>query len=382
MNAFPVSAILLAAGSSARMGEDENGSRLNKLLLRFNGVTPIELCIKTFSRYCSELVLVVSEATLETARNAAAQAGVPAKIVFGGKLRQDSVIAGLRAASNPYVAIHDCARALVSGRVIERALASAMEFGSGVAALAVRDTLRIGETGETVPREGLFQMQTPQCFERIKLIEAYSLVSGEHTDDASIWRAAYGSVRLTEGELHNQKLTTRDDIPFFKRMTAKMPHIRVGIGEDTHRLTEGRKLVLGGTEIPFRLGLLGHSDADALIHAVIDAMLGASALGDIGRHFPDSDPGYKGISSVVLLEKTAALLEQNGFTVSNIDAVITAQEPKLAPYIDLMRKTIADAIPRVGMENISIKATTPEHLGPEGSLECITVRAVALVVGG
>ncbi len=382
MSRYPVSAILLAAGSSTRMGRDENGSTINKLLMRFNGHSPIELCVKAFSPYCTELVLVVSETTVNEARNAAENASVPVKIVFGGALRQESVLSGLRSACCPYVAIHDCARALVSGAVIERAIKSAIEFGSGASALPVRDTLRVGNSGNTVPREGLYQMQTPQCFDRQKLITAYDSVSGEHTDDASIWRTAYGNVRLTEGELINQKLTTAEDIPLFERMTAEMAGIRIGIGEDTHRLTEGRKLILGGVEIPFRLGLLGHSDADALIHAVIDAMLGAAALGDIGRHFPDNDPAYCGISSVILLEKTAELLESMGCTVSNIDAVITAQEPKLAPYIDAMRKTIADAIPRIGIDSVSVKATTPEHLGPEGRSECITVRAVALIIGG
>ncbi|MBO6060747.1 MAG: 2-C-methyl-D-erythritol 2,4-cyclodiphosphate synthase [Clostridia bacterium] len=157
--------------------------------------------------------------------------------------------------------------------------------------------------------------------------------------------------------------------------------LRIGIGEDTHRLTEGRPLILGGVEIPFRLGLFGHSDADALVHAVIDALLGAAALGDIGRHFPDSDPQYKGVSSILLLQKVSDLLEKCGYHAVNIDAVITAQEPKLAPYIDEMRKKLADAVSHIGADSVSVKATTPEHLGPEGNLECITVRAVALVAG-
>ena len=155
--------------------------------------------------------------------------------------------------------------------------------------------------------------------------------------------------------------------------------MRIGIGEDTHRLVEGRKLILGGVEIPFRLGLLGHSDADVLVHAIMDALLGAAALGDIGRHFPDSDPQYKGISSIKLLEKVGELLYLSGYKTVNIDAVMIAQEPKLAPYIDEMRKIIAGALPHFGMENIGIKATTPERLGPEGNLEGITARAVAMI---
>lgn len=156
--------------------------------------------------------------------------------------------------------------------------------------------------------------------------------------------------------------------------------MRIGHGYDVHRLVAGRKLILGGVEIPYEKGLLGHSDADVLLHAVMDAMLGAASLGDIGRHFPDKDPAYKDISSIVLLEKTAVLLKQTGFTLSNIDVTVTAQEPKLMPYIEDMRKKTADAL-GVGIDRVSIKATTPEHLGPEGNSEGITARAVACIIG-
>lgn len=374
-----VSAILLAAGSSRRMGDDPGGTPINKLLFRFNGKTPVELCAEAFSRHCDELVFVVSDSTRHEAESVIASLSIPAKTVSGGDKRQDSVLAGLLAASGDIAAIHDCARALVSDAVIARAIEGALRYGSGAASVPVRDTVRAEATGETVPRDGLRLMQTPQCFERLKLIEAYSAVSGEHTDDASIWQSAYGSVHLTEGEPANQKLTSKNDIAFFERMATDMAPVRIGIGEDTHRLVSGRKLILGGVEVPFELGLLGHSDADALVHAIIDAMLGAAALGDIGRHFPDSDPQYSGISSIILLQRAAELLSASGYRVINIDSVITAQAPKLSPYIGSMRKTVADAIPHVGIDQISVKATTPEHTGPEGNLECITVRAVALI---
>ena len=153
---------------------------------------------------------------------------------------------------------------------------------------------------------------------------------------------------------------------------------RIGIGEDTHRLAAGRKLILGGVEIPFELGLLGHSDADALAHAVIDALLGACALGDIGQHFPDSDEAFRGISSLLLAKEAAARIRAAGFEIVNIDSVITAQKPKLAPFREAMRANLAKAF-GVPPENISVKFTTPEGTGPEGNLECITVRAVAAV---
>ena len=369
-----VTAVLLAAGSSLRMGGE------NKMLLSIGGMTPIERCVKAFSPYSDSIVIVVSNRTRAAAERAAKLSGVPTTIVSGGPRRQDSVLNGVSAADGAIVAIHDCARCFVSGEVIERAVRSAAEAGSGVAAVSMRDTVRRGATGETVERDGLYLMQTPQCFDRAMLLEAYASLGGDVTDDAEVWRRRFGPAILTGGSIENQKLTEAGDIPLFEKLARGEKQMRMGIGEDTHRLAEGRRLVLGGIEIPFRLGLSGHSDADALIHAIIDALLGAAALGDIGRHFPDSDPAYKDISSLILLKRTAGLIGEKGYRVSNIDSVITAQEPKLAPYIDEMRKKTADAL-GVGMEAVSIKATTPEGLGPEGCLQSITVRAVACIEG-
>ncbi len=154
--------------------------------------------------------------------------------------------------------------------------------------------------------------------------------------------------------------------------------MRVGMGYDVHRLTEGRKLILGGVEIPYEKGLLGHSDADVLIHAVMDALLGAAALGDIGKHFPDTDEQYRGICSVVLLKHVAALLEEKCFVIENVDATVIAQRPKLLPYMEQMRANIADAL---GLETdrVNIKATTEEGLGFTGSGEGISAQAVCLL---
>ncbi len=154
--------------------------------------------------------------------------------------------------------------------------------------------------------------------------------------------------------------------------------MRVGMGYDVHRLTEGRELILGGVKIPYEKGLLGHSDADVLVHAVMDALLGAAALGDIGKHFPDTDPEYEGISSIQLLEKVAALLEEQKYLIENIDATIIAQRPKMLPHIEYMRKNIADAL-RISVEQVSIKATTEEGLGFTGTGEGISAQAVCLL---
>ena len=157
-----------------------------------------------------------------------------------------------------------------------------------------------------------------------------------------------------------------------------MTNLRIGHGYDVHRLTEGRKLILGGVQVPFELGLDGHSDADVLLHAVMDALLGAAAMGDIGQHFPDSDPAYKGVSSMVLLRSVGGLLRHGGFAVVNIDATVLAQAPKLAPYIEEMRRRIAEAL-QIDFHRVSVKATTEEHLGFTGRKEGIAAHAVALI---
>lgn len=154
--------------------------------------------------------------------------------------------------------------------------------------------------------------------------------------------------------------------------------MRIGMGYDVHRLTEGRKLIIGGVEIPNERGLLGHSDADVLLHAIMDALLGAAALGDIGKHFPDTDPAYKGISSIKLLEHVGVLLEENCFLIENIDATIIAQAPKMRPHIDIMRQNIADAL-KIDISQVNVKATTEEGLGFTGNKEGISSQAICLL---
>lgn len=359
------------------MGADENGLPINKMLLNFGGMTPIELCVRTFMQLADEIVIAVSPDTQAVAKSAGQWCRVPLKIVPGGVRRQDSVLNAIAATDADIVAIHDCARCMVMDEVIKSSIETAAEFGSGVAAIPVRDTLRMKATGETVDRSRLYAMQTPQSFDRAMLLEAYDMFEDEVTDDAALWQKAYGGLHYSKGDIMNQKLTEYGDIKLFSRCLVTCAP-RVGFGEDTHRLVEGRKLILGGVDIPFELGLLGHSDADALIHAVIDALLGAAALGDIGRHFPDSDPKYKGICSMELLAKVGGLINENGFRINNIDATIVAQKPKLAPHIEAMRIKIAEHL-QIDPRFVSIKATTPEGTGPEGNLECITVRAVACI---
>lgn len=227
---------------------------------------------------------------------------------------------------------------------------------------------------ETPDRSTLFAVQTPQVFDYALLLGALQNAKQKGlslTDDCSAVEALGMTVLLTDGSEENIKITTPLDLDIagliLKREADAM---RIGHGYDVHRLVEGRKLILGGVEIPFEKGLDGHSDADVLVHAVMDALLGAAALGDIGKLFPDNDERYLGADSVELLKKVRDVLQEHGWKPGNLDATVIAQRPKLAPYIDTMRKRIADAL-ETDAENVSVKATTEERLGFTGSGEGI-----------
>lgn len=366
-------AVILAGGTSSRMGE-------NKLLARFSGMSVLERAVAAFacSKACFEgVVIAAGEGCCEEA--ARIMKKYPRiSVVPGGSTRGGSVLNALRSLSgrSGVVAIHDAARCLVDDRVICDSVREAMEYGCAAAAIPVRDTLRAID-GRVTERDGLYCLQTPQTFELSRITAAYESASSdglEYTDDLGVWLACGNEAHYSEGDIMNQKLTYNSDKAFFDRACAS-PSVRTGIGEDTHRLVGGRRLVLGGVDIAYEKGLLGHSDADVLTHAVIDAMLGAAALGDIGAMFPDSDPQYSGICSIELLKAAGAALCGAGFNIINIDATITAQSPKLAPHIAAMRKNIADAL-SIDTERVSVKATTTEGMNAEGRGECMTARAV------
>jgi 2-C-methyl-D-erythritol 2,4-cyclodiphosphate synthase/2-C-methyl-D-erythritol 4-phosphate cytidylyltransferase len=354
----------------------------NKLTLSFNGQTPLALCADAFFHAEKELykmAIAVGTSTRTQGERLRARYGERVVLVEGGSTRAQSVYNALKALDGAeVVAIHDAARCLVTPTVIQDSIKSAVCCGSGVAGIEARDTVRLAGDG-ILDRSRVMLAQTPQSFRYDRILAAYqkALEEGyEATDDLALYeRMGYTGV-FTSGSILNQKLTYPSDMPMFDAVLNTSQ--RVGFGEDTHRLLEGRALILGGVQIPYKLGLYGHSDADVLTHAMIDALLGAAALGDIGRHFPDTDEGYKDISSLILLEHTAALLERAGYRVVNIDATVIAQEPKLAPYISEMRAKLARAL-NIDAALVSVKATTPEHLGPEGRLEGITARCICAI---
>ena len=369
-----VTAIIVAAGASRRMGFDKLSYRLP------DGRTVLETSYALFAAHpaVDELVLVAGGNRPQCEAIAAA-CPKPCTVVQGGATRADSVRSGLAAAKGQLVAIHDAARPFASAEIITAALQAAAESGAAAPAVPVKDTIKVadkdGKVVATPDRATLYAVQTPQCFDRVLYLQALETVSGEKaslvTDDCSLFELAGLPVTLTAGDYANLKITTKEDLQKEKTM-------RIGHGYDVHRLVEDRKLILGGVEVPYEKGLLGHSDADVLLHAVMDAVLGAAALGDIGQHFPDTDPAYKGADSLALTREVAKIIAAHGYKVGNIDATILCQRPKLAPHIPAMRQNIADAF-GLPLDAVSVKATTEEHLGFTGEGLGIAAHAVALI---
>ena len=360
--------ILLCAGSSNRMGFD-------KLNTPLYGKTAIERSMEALiAGGCDSLVFVVSGESEKTV--ASLSVPVPFTVVSGGEQRTDSVRNGLKAASGEIAVIHDAARCFVAPSLVKASIEAAEKYGSGVAAIPVTDTVVRLSDGmiETLDRSTLFRMQTPQTFRLSEIRAAYKR-GGSATDDATLYAQMFGAPHLVLGSEQNRKLTTAEDWVW---ATQQLSQPTYGIGFDTHRLVEGRDLILGGVKIPFEKGLLGHSDADVLLHAIMDAILGALKLGDIGKLFPDTDPQYAGISSRVLLRKVNELVQKRDMLVSHVDATVICQRPKLAPYREEIERTIAADL-EIPFDAVSVKATTTEGMNDEGRGLCISAQAIVSV---
>lgn len=374
-NEKKVTVIIVAAGRGSRFGGD-----LPKQFLKIGNKTVLERAIEPFQDHpaVDGIIIAASEEYLEHCKNLCRRFDKTEAVVCGGRQRQDSVFACLEKINDGLVLVHDGARPFVTCKVIDRVIEEAYNQGASVPCVPVKDTIRQigdseGHSSVTLERSSLFCVQTPQGFHTELLKKAYKraqLDGFTGTDDAGLVERIGGSVALTEGDYANIKITTREDLP-------KMD-MRIGSGYDVHQLTEGRKLILGGVEIPFEKGLLGHSDADVLLHALMDAMLGAAALGDIGKHFPDTDERYKGISSLKLLEHVKSLIGDSGYFVGNADITVIAQKPKIASYIPAMRKNIAEIL-GIEIERVNVKGTTTEKLGFVGRCEGIACEAVCIL---
>lgn len=375
-------AVVVAAGSATRM------QGIDKMLAPLAGVPVVLRAVRALaaSDCIDSLVIVTRTECMETLRTLCAEVSKPVTVVAGGASRPESVLAGLAALpeGTELAAIHDGARPLVTQSVIAEAVEAAGRCGAAAPAVPVHDTIKQAENGlvrATPERKTLFAVQTPQVFD-VKLLKTVLRAAMERgitlTDDCSAVEAAGKPVVLTQGCEENLKITTPVELTLAEAILKRRKTMRIGHGYDVHRLTEGRRLILGGVEIPFERGLDGHSDADVLVHALMDALLGAAGLRDIGVLFPDNDPAYKNISSMLLLDRVMQTLERAGYAVGNVDVTVLAQRPKLKDYIPVMRENLARAM-KIPLDCVNIKATTEEGLGFTGSGEGIACHAVCLL---
>jgi len=380
-NKMPV--IVVAAGNSSRM----NG--INKQFLMLDNVPVIIRTILAFEKCksVSRIILVTKKDDVFALKSLCDDYKITklSSVVAGGNTRHKSVMNGIAMleSTENNVLITDGARPFVTQKIIDD-VASALESADcALACIKVNDTVKkADENGVilgTVDRANLYLAQTPQGVNVKKYISACGTLDVDlFTDDASIMEAAGYKTIICDGDRKNIKITEPCDISLAKSFVGSERKMRIGHGYDVHRLVENRKLIIGGVDIPYHQGLLGHSDADVLLHAICDSLLGAAALGDIGKHFPDTDDRFKGIDSLILLKETGNILRQSGFVVGNIDATVIAQAPKMAPYIEKMRENIANAL-SIDVSLVSVKATTEEKLGFTGNKEGISAHSICTV---
>jgi len=422
-----VTAIIAAGGRGHRFGNAGP-----KQLLSIGGRPILERSIAAFASHPSIDAIVVAlppeladepPAYLRLAHASAQQGiGKPLSIVAGGARRQDSVANAFAAADrqSDVIVIHDAARPFASADLIRRTVAAAAESGAAVAAVQSRDTVkratRPPETSEargssvgsgfsrtvieTLARDTIYLAQTPQAFQREVLRRALEIGARDDvdaTDEAALVELAGLPVRLVDGDASNIKITTPEDMALGEAIAAGQSAVgghqssaidppfalpartgRAGTGYDLHRLVAGRPLILGGVTIPAERGALGHSDADVVCHAVTDAILGAAGLGDIGRHFPDSDARWKDANSVGLLQQAVALVRAQGFEIGNVDVTVILEAPKIRDHVDAMRASVAAAL-GVDVARVSVKGKTNEGVDAVGRGEAIAAHAIALI---
>ena len=383
-----VSAILAAGGLGTRAG-----GGLPKQFRALGGQTLLERSLAALARHprVDEVVVALPAGHLDPPP-ACLQADWPSVVraVAGGERRRDSVARAFAAVAPDaaVVLVHDAARPFVSARLIERMIDAAAVAGAAVPAVRARDTVKRGVIRNasvwvdgTLPRDEIYLVQTPQAFQRAVLARAFAAAGDDDaTDEAGLVERAGGAVELVEGEIANVKITTAEDLRVDPDPASEGSGLRVGAGYDLHRLVPGRRLVLAGVEVPFDLGLDGHSDADIVCHALTDAVLGAAALGDIGRFFPDTDVAWKDADSLALLRDAVARVVAAGFRIGNVDVTVIAQRPKLLPHLDAMRANLAAAL-GVGVARVSIKGKTNEGVDSMGRGESMACHAVALLLG-
>ena len=387
-----VTAVIPAAGAGKRIDSVQA-----KQYLLLEGLPVLLRTLRVFekAKIIDEIVLVVPQKDIAAVKNDYLDAFGLQKIkaiVAGGAKRQDSVRNGLKEidANTDIIVVHDAARPFVTEEMLTLVVGASQETGAAAIGVKAKDTIKETDKGDyivvTRKRENIWHAQTPQAFKQEVLKKAYDKAGADGfygTDDASLLERLGVNVKMVQGSYENIKITTPGDLliaqALLNKNAVKNSASRCGFGYDSHRLAAGRKLILGAVEIPSDYGLQGHSDADALLHAVCDALLGAAGAPDIGRQFPDQDEKYKNISSAILLEKVKKIIVAAGFSVVHIDATIVMEKPKIAPYSSQMADNIAKIV-GIAKESVSIKAKTNEGMGFIGKGEGVAVFAVASVV--
>ena len=404
------SVIIAAAGKGERAG-----FKRNKLLERINGKPVILLTAEVFDNLTGidEIIVTYREGEKEELQNALKPVKTPLRFVTGGETRFLSVKNALKTVKSPVVLIHDGARPFVTRETVLKCAETAEKFGSAIVTLPCRDTVITTDGfGHAVSstRKNLCLAATPQGFKTADILRAYELAGDGNgfTDEAGVYIDFIGECKVIEGNPENVKLTYKSDFlsdnsdktrqadgfsgnaeslrlggassaESLRLGGASSKDIRVGTGFDLHKLVAGRDLILGGVKIPHDKGLLGHSDADVLTHAVMDALLSSLSLRDIGYHFSDKDPQYKDISSMVLLKKVMDMITAKGYAVNNVSAVVMAEKPKMSAYVDKISESLAAAL-NIGKARVGVTLTTLEGIGTVGREEGIAVQAYVSVI--
>jgi 2-C-methyl-D-erythritol 4-phosphate cytidylyltransferase/2-C-methyl-D-erythritol 2,4-cyclodiphosphate synthase len=377
-----VVALVVAAGRGNRFGGE-----LPKQWMELDGRPLLRHALGAFAAHpdIAEVRVVIHPD--DTARYEAASAGLRLNPpIHGGNTRQDSVRLGLEAlADTPpdFVLIHDGARPFVDPGLVHRVLKALKTHKGAIPALPVHDTLKRGKDGVIVgtePRDGLYRAQTPQGFHYADILEAHRRAAGrELTDDAAVMEAHGLPVLLVDGAEDNVKITTRQDLARAAARFEGSGEVRVASGYDVHRYDEGSFVTLCNIQVPHSHGLLGHSDADAALHALTDALLGCIAAGDIGRHFPPTDPRWKGADSALFLSYVAELVAAAGGRIQHVDITVICERPKIGPHRAAMVERVAEIL-GIAQSRVSVKATTTEGLGFTGRQEGIAAQATATVI--
>ena len=377
-----VAALVLAAGRGTRFGAE-----VPKQYRTLAGRPVLRHSLESFCSHPAIGAVCVLYHPDDAARYEAAVAGLDLLApVAGGSTRQDSAHRGLESlaeAAPDYVLIHDAARPYIRAEDIDNLIQALQSHDGALLAMPLSDTLKREKDGcvaGTVPRTALWRAMTPQAFHYAAIRRIHQDYAGqEHTDDASLAEAAGLSVALVEGSAKTMKITREEDLEMMEALLNQAPRrIRVGSGYDVHRFTEGDSIRLCGVDLAHNATLAGHSDADVGLHALTDALLGAFARGDIGQHFPPSDPQWRGADSAVFLQEAARLLRADGGRIDNVDVTLICERPKIGPHREAMRARIAELL-ELDIDEVSVKATTTEGLGFTGRQEGIAAQATATV---